>query len=379
MRSKSLLPAGWNPKHAGDRVLGSLANVCLPTVRGAHDSDFLVCDGKAYVVYMANDVQPGENPEWPFVYSALSVVDVATGRVERTETFAASEKKYENDALPVGACFVPRIIRKDERTLRCFFASEEPGKRESQTWYVDFDLARQTFDWTIRRVELETREGVFPMRPQYFYRQAAREGFALTQHTCGLYMIDSFKVFEGRIHAVVNNFSARQTAWAAVNDELTRVSILGNFFLPPAAHLSESAVNRLPDGTWLAISRQENRDQNYMFAQSRDGIHWSPHEYRTWVSNGANSKPTFDRLGGAYYLGWQEATRINGAFRSVFNLDVSRDGQRWERKYRFETEKSFQYPVFRESGGTIYLSVTQGDTSEHRKERIMFGPLETPE
>lgn len=62
--------------------------------------------------------------------------------------------------------------------------------------------------------------------------------------------------------------------------------------------------------------------------------------------------------------------------RSVFNLDVSRDGTHWERKYRFETVKSFQYPTFREHAGTIYLSVTQGDTDASRKERIMFGKLE---
>lgn len=57
-------------------------------------------------------------------------------------------------------------------------------------------------------------------------------------------------------------------------------------------------------------------------------------------------------------------------------MDISRDGQSWERKYRFEAPKSFQYPTFHEHDGAIWLCVTQGDTSPSRKKRIMFGRLE---
>ena len=94
------------------------------------------------------------------------------------------------------------------------------------------------------------------------------------------------------------------------------------------------------------------------------------------MPNGANSKPTFDQFGGVYYLGWQEATKIQGVSRSVFNIDISRDGTAWERKYRFETPKSFQYPTFHEHQGVIWLCVTQGDKDASRKERILFGKLE---
>jgi hypothetical protein len=94
------------------------------------------------------------------------------------------------------------------------------------------------------------------------------------------------------------------------------------------------------------------------------------------VPNGLNSKPTFDRFGDLYYLGWQENTKIQNANRSVFNIDISKDGIHWERKYRFETPKSFQYPTFHEHEGVIWLNVTQGDSSGSRKERIMFGKLE---
>jgi hypothetical protein len=57
-------------------------------------------------------------------------------------------------------------------------------------------------------------------------------------------------------------------------------------------------------------------------------------------------------------------------------VDISRDGRNWERKYRFETPQSFQYPAFHEHEGAIWLCVTQGDTDPSRKERIMFGKLE---
>lgn len=375
MAPSSLLPADWDPQAAGDRVLAGLRNVCLPCVKGAHDSDFVIVDGKAYIVYMANDVQPGEAPDWPFVYNALSVVAIADGRVLHTETFAASAKAYANATLPTGACFVPRIVRKDARALRVFFASEDPGRRQSQTWFLDFDLARGAFAGHIHRAEIETAQGIFPMQPQHLHRHAAAQGFtgAPVQH--GLYMIDGFKRFDGRLYAVLNNFSGGQNAWAAVNDDLTRFTVLGDLFLPHEAKLTEAAVNRLPDGSWLAVSRQENRDQNYMFSTSRDGRHWSPHEYRPVVTCGTNSKPTLDCFGGLYHLGWNEATRIHGAFRSVFNVEVSRDGVAWERRYRFATDKSFQYATFREFEGTIYLTVTQGDASDSRKERIMFGRL----
>ena len=69
-------------------------------------------------------------------------------------------------------------------------------------------------------------------------------------------------------------------------------------------------------------------------------------------------------------------TQIDKVSRSVFNLDVSKDGKTWERKYRFETTKSFQYPTFVEANGQVWFCVTQGDSDPSRKERIMFGRLE---
>ena len=184
------------------------------------------------------------------------------------------------------------------------------------------------------------------------------------------------KVFDGTTYVAINNWPGKQNALAMANEALDTFEIIGHYNLPQNMPLSESSVNRLPDGTWLAICRQDGGNRNYTFTTSRDGKVWTPNMHREFVPNGTSSKPTFDRFGGVYYLGWQEATQIKGVFRSVFNIDVSRDGRSWQRKYRFETEKSFQYPSFCERDGVVYLSVTQGDQSGSRKERIMFGRLE---
>lgn len=373
---ESILPMNWDPKQEADKVLQTLVNVCSPSVKGAHDSDLILLGDKAYIVYMANDIRPSEDPHWPYVYNALSIVDLATNQLDTVITFAKSEMAFENTTLPLGACFVPRILKKDEHTMRCFFASENPGVRESQTWYRDFDIETMTFESHIHKAKLLTSQGISNMQPQYFYRHAVENGFKREQPDYGLYQIDSFKEFEGRLYAVLNNFISGQNALAILQEDLSTFKVLGDFNEPDSLILTESSVNRLPDGSWLAICRQRTGNQNYTFSRSKDGEQWTINESMKPVDKGTNSKPTFDQMNGIYYLGWQESTRINNVPRSVFNIEVSADGIKWERKYRFETEKSFQYPNFRELDGAIYLTVTQGDSFEDRKERIVFGKLE---
>ena len=373
---RMLLPPGWDPKAAADRVMSGLVRVTAPEVKGAHDAELALVDDRAYIVSMNNDVQPGETPEWPYIYDALAVVDLKTFTVEKIIPFARGGQTFGGETLPEGACFVPRILRKDSRTLRCYFASEAPKQRQSQTWYRDFDLERMTFEAGIHRAKIKTAAGVFDMQPRPFYEDAVAQGFTRPPTDHGLYMIDSFKVFDGKTYLVLNNFAAGQNALALLQPDFATFEVLGHFNRTGGPKLTEAAVNRLPDGSWLAICRQDGGNANYMFASSRDGRSWSDAGYRPFVPNGGSSKPVFERFFGVYYLGWQESTRINGVGRSVFNIDVSADGVHWERKYRFESEKSFQYPSLREHKGTIYLTATQGDTSASRKERIMFGRLE---
>ncbi|MBX7210429.1 MAG: glycoside hydrolase [Verrucomicrobiaceae bacterium] len=372
--AQSLLPARWDPALAGDVVMRRLVNISAPRVKGAHDAEFACVGRRAYVVSEANDVKAGESAGWPFVYATVSIVDLETLTVEKVIDFAQGGQVFENETLPPGACFVPRIIQKDAGTLRCYFTSEDPGKRQSQMWYRDFDLNSGGFVRTIHRAKLKTAAGTFDFQPRHFHADAAAQGFMRKPSDSSFFIFDSFKRFDGRLYVALNNFSGKQNALALVHDDLVTFEVLGHFNEPQSEQFSESAVNRLPDGTWMAICR--NDKGNYHFATSADGRSWSAGKEMPSVPNGTNSKPTFDRFGGVYYLGWQESARIQGVSRSVFNVDISRDGRLWQRKFRFETPKSFQYPAFHEHAGTVWLTVTQGDKDPSRKERIMFGKLE---
>jgi hypothetical protein len=130
------------------------------SVKGAHDAEFVCVGDRAYVVTEANDLKAGESAGWPFIYATLSIVNLKTLKLEEVIDFAKGEQAFENETLPVGACFVPRIIQKDANTLRCYFTSEDPGKRQSQMWYRDFDVKRGEFAQTIHKAKLKTAAGI---------------------------------------------------------------------------------------------------------------------------------------------------------------------------------------------------------------------------
>ena len=362
----NIAPEGWDPVQAANRVMERLVNVTAPQVKGTHDADFVCVGERAFVVAEANDVQAGESAEWPFQYITMTVVDLSSLKVEKFIDIAKGEETFENQRLPTGACVAPRIIQKDPGTLRCYFDSNDPGKRQSQVWYRDFDLKRSDFVPTLHKAKLKTAAGTFDFQPQFLHADAAARGFTNIACDSTMHLFDSFKRFDGKTYVALNNFKGMQNALALVHDDWETFEVIGHFNEPTSAALSESAVNRLPDGTWMAICRSQKG--NYHFTTSQDGRTWTVGREMPHVPDGASSKPTFDQFGGIYYLGWQ----VRGAGRSVFNVDVSRDGKTWERKYRFETPgSSFQYPTFHEYAGAIWLCVTQG-----RKERIMFGKLE---
>lgn len=367
----SLLPSGWDPLRAGDNVLRGLIRVTAPQVKGAHDAEFVCVGERAYVVEHDNDVQPGHGAG-AAQYCVLSVVNLKSLVVEKTVLLAKSAQVFENASLPVGMCFVPRILQKDERTLRTYFCSQPAGE-QAVTWYRDFDLPSQTFERGIHKAQLKTAAGVFDMEPRHFHADAAARGFQRAPVKQGLFIFDSFKLFDGRIYTVLNNFPGRQNALAVLHQDLKTFEVIGHYNEPQSEELSESAVNRLPDGSWMAICRSERG--NYHFATSADGKTWGQARAMPFVSKGLNSKPTFDRFGGVYYLGWQENTRFGECHRSVFNVDISCDGKTWERKYRFATANAFQYPTFHEHEGALWLSVTQSDHGGST-DRIMFGKLE---
>jgi hypothetical protein len=367
----ALLPCGWDPKQAGDSVLAGLIKVTAPEVKGAHDAEFVCVGERAYIVEHDNDIQPGHGAG-PAQYCVLSILDLKSLTVERVVPLAKSEQVFDNMTLPKGMCFVPRLIQEDASTLRAYFCSQPAGE-QAVTWYRDFDLRTQSFEGAIHKARLKTAAGTFDMLPCHFHADAAAHGFTRPAVGMGLYIFDSFKVFDGRRYVAINNFEGKQNALARLLDDFETFEVIGHYNEPQTEELSESSVNRLPDGTWMAICRNDRG--NYHFSTSQDGRTWSVGREMPWVKNGLNSKPTFDRFRGVYYLGWQENTRIQGCNRSVFNVDVSRDGQTWERKYRFETPHSFQYPTFHEHEGVIWLTVTQSD-HQGTTDRIMFGRLE---
>jgi predicted neuraminidase len=366
----SLLPPGWNPALAGDVVLKPLVRVTAPHVKGAHDAEFVCMGERAYVVEHDNDVEPGHGAG-AAQYCVLTVVNLKTLKVEKTHSIAKAGQAFANVTLPNAQVFVPRIIRKNEHTLRTYFCCQSA---QEVTWYRDFDLRTQNFEESLHKAKLKTAAGTFDMEPRHFHADAAAQGFTRSPVNHGLYIFDSFKEFDGRRYVALNNFPGKQNALAVLHDDFTTFEVIGHYNEPQSQQLSESAVNRLPDGTWMAICR--NDGGNYHFTTSQDGKTWTIGEPKPYVPNGLNSKPTFDKFDGVYYLGWQENTRFRNCDRSVFNVDISRDGKTWEHKYRFESPNSFQYPTFHEHEGTIWLTVTQSDNLGST-DRIMFGKLET--
>ncbi len=377
LEKPKLLRSDWDPKASAGKALSSMIQVTGPEVKGAHDSDLVMVGDRAFVVALANDVKPGHGAR-EAQYCTMSVVNLESLQVERRIPIAKSQQVFANHTLPVGACFVPRVLQLNPTTLRCYFACEDQsGRGQAQIWYRDFDVPTLAFSPEIHRMKVKTATGKFDLEPKAFHDDAVAQGFTQKLVKFGVYLIDSFKVIDGRTYAVINNYPGAQNALAVLNESRDTLEIIGHYNEPAALRLTESSVNRLPDGSWLAICRAESGDRNYVFTTSKDGRTWTRGEPRPFVTKGSNSKPTFDKFNGVFYLGWQEATRITGGHgvgRKIFNIEVSLDGVTWERKYRFESEDSFQYPTFRQHTDGIWFTVTQGTGGS--TDRIMFGKLE---
>jgi hypothetical protein len=262
-RQTSLLPTGWDAALAGDEVMKRLVKVTASQVKGAHDAEFVCVGDRAYIVEHDNDVAPGHGAG-AAMYCVLTVVNLKTLQVEKTHVLAKAGQAFANVTLPNAQIFVPRIIRKDEQTLRTYFCSKSENE---QTWYRDFDLRAQSFDENIHKAKLRTAAGIFDMQPCHFHADAAAQGFTKPPINHGLYIFDSFKEFDGRNYVALNNFPGKQNALAVLHDDFTTFEIIGHYNEPQSQQLSESAVNRLPDGTWLAICR--NDGGNYHFTTSR--------------------------------------------------------------------------------------------------------------
>lgn len=352
----------YSPIAAGDAVMKAMTVVTADEVKGAHDAQFVVTGGKAYVVYEANDIREGEWVGWDFVYCAMSVVDTASGKVEKIVRFARSGQAFRNETLQPGAAFVPRIVKKADDTLRVFFTSEAPGVRQSLMYYIDYDLTRGEFSDSVYRMKLETPDGKVDFTPKAYYDLAVAAGIECIETDNSAFLFNLTEI-DGKTYVALNNYIGKQNALGVLNDTLDCVRVIGHFGAGNSEiQLSESEIIRRADGVWMAIIRNDLEPKNYYFSYSKDGVNWSAPRNESFVTGGTNSKPTLNDFGGVYFMGWNQGTR------SAFNLDYSTDGTNWSRLYEFRSKTSFQYPQFYLYDDEIYFTVSD-------RVKIYFGKL----
>ena len=365
MTQLAFLSENHSPKAAGDKVMENMICISSDAMKGAHDAQYVFANGKAYVVYEANDKQAGDLGTDAAEYSALAIVDLDTFTVESIEKFVCSGQVFANETLPAGSCFVPRVIRKDDATLRFFFASQADG-RQARTYYVDYDLATETFDKNVYRLKLQTASGKVDLTPLAYITAFRAEGRACGTSTRGVYLFDIFDIGDTK-YVALNNFNNGQNSLAKFNDTYDCIEIIGNIgSMTDTVKTTENGIIQLKDGTWMAILRNERGDKNYLFSYSKDGTDWSYPAAEDFVQKGTNSKPILARFGDYYLMGYNETSR------KTFHLAYSTDAKNWTKLYTFVSPTTFQYPEFDLYDGQIYFSVTMGS-----KERICFGKLGT--
>ena len=127
----NIIPEGWDPLQAANRVMERLVKVTALQVKGAHDAEFVCVGDRAYIVASANDVQAGENAKWPFMYVTMSIVNLKTLKLEKVIDFAKGEQAFENEMLPVGAVSCRASCRR--MPARCAVTSPaKPPASESR-------------------------------------------------------------------------------------------------------------------------------------------------------------------------------------------------------------------------------------------------------
>ena len=137
------LSENHSPKAAADKVMQSMLRISSDEMKGTHDAQYVFANGKAYVVYEANNEKAGDPGTYEKEYSALAIVDLKSFTVESIEKFAYGQQEYSNVKLLKGSAFVPRVIRKDENTLRFFFSNIAVSGSSGYIYYVDTTLIRK--------------------------------------------------------------------------------------------------------------------------------------------------------------------------------------------------------------------------------------------
>lgn len=350
-------------KSRGARIMNAAVVVSPDNQKGTHDAHFVIADGYAYIVYEANDNREGENAVWHDIYCSMSMVRLSDMKFVEALKISESEQAFANETLLPGATFVPRVMRKDEKTLRVFFASTDPGVRQELTYYRDFDIQAKTWSNEVGRLKMRTHDGaVRDFTPKEYYDHAIESGCRVAyERDDGAYLFDIFDI-GGQMYIALNNFAAKQVSLATINTDLDCIDIVSHIAdTSPEMQLSEQGIARLPGGEWMAIMR-DDKNMNYMFSRSTDGKKWSKPTYCDFVTTGCNSKPTLNVFGEHILMGWNDTSRKR------FRLQHSYDGKNWTDIVDFCADTSFQYPTFALHDGEIYYSATIGN-----KQKIIFG------
>ncbi|MBQ2118667.1 MAG: exo-alpha-sialidase [Clostridia bacterium] len=356
------LPASWSPEAAGERAMERMIPVTAPEVKGAHDAQFITAEGKAYIVYEADNFKAGESALNENEYAALSVVDLASFSLECCGPFARRGQTFAGRTLCKGNAFLPRVLRLERDTLRFFFTNVIPEEESAYHYYLDYDLPTGRFSDRLSLLRLRTPEGEGPLDAANYRALFRAAGHACEDRWFGVYLLDLFEE-AGTRYLALNNFVAGQNSLARFNRSCDCVEIVGHIGgVTPTEKTTESGIARLPDGRWMAILRNEIGDKNYRFSYSRDGRLWSDPVSEPFLCGGVNSKPVLFTAGGYCFMGWNEGSR------TVYHLAFSADGRSWRTLFTFRSPATFQYPTFRFHAGELLFSVTTG-----QKERICFG------
>lgn len=353
-----------SPKAAGDAVMQNMIRISSDEMKGTHDADHVYANGKVYAVYEANNEKSGDPGTYEKEYCALAVIDLESFKVESIEKFAWGEQKYSNTTMLKGSAFVPRVIRKNENTLRFFFSNNAADSSSGYIYYVDYDLATEAFDNSAYRLKIMTPNGAVDFSAEVYAELFRADGHNCDNSTIGHFLFDIFDA-DGTKYIALNNFRGAQNSLAKFNDAYDCVEIIGNIGGSYQEYrTTESGIIQLKDGSWMSILRNHAGSNIYSFSYSKDGTEWTDPVYEDFMTTGYTSKPTLDRFGDYYFMGYNDLSR------GLFHLAYSLDAKNWTVLYSFHSPTTFQYPKFEIYEGQMYFSVTMGN-----KEQIYFGKL----
>lgn len=353
-----------SPKAAGDKVMQGMIRITSDEMKGTHDADHIYVNGKVYAAYEANNEKPGDPGTYEKEYAALAIIDLENFTVDSIEKFAWGEQVYSNVTMLKGSAYVPRIIRKDENTLRFFFSNNAVDASSGYIYYVDYDIATTAFDDSAYRLKIMTPNGAVDFSAEVYAALFRADGHVCDDSTIGHFLFDIFDVGDTK-YIALNNFRGAQNSLAKFNDTYDCVEIIGNIGGSYEDHrTTESGIVQLKDGTWMSILRDHAGDKRYSFSYSKDGTEWTYPAYEDFMPTGYTAKPTLDRFGDYYFMGYHDLSR------GLFHIAYSLDAKNWTVLYSFHSPTTFQYPKLAIYEGQMYISATMGE-----KESIWFGKL----